>query len=459
LNVPIEIKKGSNISFWVSVRAGFPLLCLLMGDFMSFSKPSSAGVGLLIDFETYRLVIFGGIYLLAAWIVYLRRVDFYSLMNGHWIYILFLAYAFSSFMWSVNPIKNFVVCGHLLGHYLIAMAWLLMFRGHEVSLLRVYCIFSYAFIPACLITGFFFPDRNIHVLTGRWMGLTWNPNSLGSATMICIWANMSYLLYVEKTLMRVWIGIVLAGAVVLLAGAGSVTSTALSAFVVLGVPLFYWFANSRNVFVAMFKVAYSGLILIGIFGFIYATQPELLEASRVLGSVGRDTNLTGRASLWAIAHAAIDERPWLGWSFDGLESLPSKYSIQYNQFHNGYLDLMVRGGMIGLGFIIIFAVSIAWRLIKLASLNKRLFASYSVLFTIIMLQNVSEATLAIAPHQLWLLFTFLYIGVSPNIYKWYETGVIETKKWGWGDRAVEATGKAVAPIQRAPSAARPRIGI
>ncbi|MGB9149751.1 MAG: O-antigen ligase family protein [Burkholderiales bacterium] len=421
------INKGQKVSYWESVKVGFPLLCLLMGDFISFSKPSESGSGMFIDFETYRLVVFGGIYLLSAWAIYLRRVDFYSMMNGHWPYVFFLIYAFSSSLWAAYPAKALIISGHLLGHYIIAVAWLLMFRGYEVSLLRAFCMFSYVFIPACLITAVFFPDRNIHVLTNRWMGLTWNPNSLGGAVMICVWANISYLLYAEKTQMRLLIILMVAGSFILLVGAGSVTSMALSAIVVAGVPLLYWFARSRNAINASLKIAYSGAIIFGIFGYFYATQPELFEANRVLGSVGRDSNLTGRASLWAIANAAIDERPWLGWSFDALQSLPSKYSIRYYHFHNGYLDLMVRGGRIALGFIVFFAVTSAIRLVRIAPFNPRLFASYGVLLAIILLQNVSESTFGTAPNQLWLLFTFLYIGVSPRIYRWYETGVLETK--------------------------------
>lgn len=441
------VQKGQAISYWNSVKAGFPLLCLLMGDFITIAKPAADGHGMLMDFETYRLFIFGGLYLFSAWVIYLRRVDFYTLMNGHWLYIVFLIYAFSSFLWAVNPVKALTVCSHLLGHYLIAMAWLLMFRGHEISLLRVYCLFSYVFIPACLVTALFFPDRNIHVVTGRWMGLTWNPNSLGGAVMICVWANVSYFLYAEKLLMRLWIGVSILGAFVLLVGAGSVTSLALSAAVVLGVPLFYWFASSRSGITAAFKMSYAGLILLGIFGYIYATQPELFEANRVLGSVGRDSNLTGRSTLWAIARAAIDERPWLGWSFDALESLPSRYSIRFNQFHNGYLDLMVRGGMIALGFVIFFALSTAFRIIKLAPGNKKMAASYGVLLLIIMMQNTSETTFGTAPNPLWLLFTFLYIGVSPQVTNWYETGVLEAKKKKALLSATETAEISIAPLQ------------
>jgi O-antigen ligase len=429
--VRATVEIDERISFWRSVKIGLPLLALILGDCISFDKFTTEGSGgLFINFETYRLVVFGGLYLASAWLIYLRRADFYSLMEGHWSYIFFLLFAFSSILWTANPLKNLVVCAHLLGHYFIAVAWLLLFRGHEVTLIRLYCMFSYFFIPACLVTALFFPGRNIHEPTGRWMALTWNPNSLGSLTMICIWANISYFFYAERKLMRLWILITIPAGFVLLFGAGSVTSLGLTSLVIILVPLFYWFANSRNVVSAALKIAYSSIISFGIAGYFYATQPELFEAKKILGSVGRDARLTGRADLWDIAWKAIAERPFLGWSYDNLASLPSRFSIEYHQFHNGYLDLWVRGGLISLGFLLYFAASTGVRVIRLAPSNKKLAAAYGALLVIIMLQNISEATFATGPNPLWLLFTFLYVGVSPRIVKWYETGVLEKMKWG-----------------------------
>lgn len=438
---------------------GLPLLFLLMADFINIAKPSPEGSGIFMDAETYRLMIFGSVYVLSAWIIYLRRVDFYSLMRGHWMYIFFLIYAFLTFLWSSYPVKTITFSGHLLGHYLVAAAGLLMFRGNEVSLFRVYCMFSYIFVPGCLIVGFFFPDRNIHVETGRWMGLTWNPNGLGSAVMICIWANISYLLYAKSFLMRFLIGLSIAGSIVLLVGSGSVTAIALSALVLIGTPLFYWFAKSRNGVTAGLKIAYSSLIIFGVLGFFYSTQPDIFDTNRILGSVGRDSNLTGRGTLWAIAYSAIDERPWLGWSFDALNSLPTKYKIKYNQFHNGYLDILVRGGMVALGFVIFFAVTTAIRLIRLAPLNNGMAAGYGSLLVVIMLHNTSEASFASGPNPLWLLFTFLYIGASPRFRRWDETGVLEElKKKRFARSSKEAVSSADAmftPIFNGPQQGKP----
>ncbi len=456
------IPKDQKISFWGSIKHGFPLMCLLMGDFITIEKPSKEGVGLLIDTETYRLVVFSFVYLLSAWVIYLRRKDFSKLMRGHWIFIAFVLYAMASFLWSANPVKAISSSAHLLGHYLIAVAALLMFRGHEVTVLRVYSMFSFLFVPACLATALLFPYRNIHIETGRWMALTWNPNTLGYISLIMVWANVSYFFYATSNWMRLMLILATVGALVLILGSGSVTAASLAVFVIFGVPTFIWFASSRSASEAVIRIASVSLLVFGVAGYFYATSPELFEVNRALGSVGRDSSLTGRAGLWEIAWKAIHDKPWFGWSFDFLQSLPTKYQIRYNQFHNGYLDIMVRGGVVALGFIIIFAVTTAVRIIKIAPMNKRFAASFGVLLIVLMLHNYSEASFGTAPNPLWLLFTFIYIGVSPNIVRWYETGIIEVKKPRRSREELEELKEASLPAQvvtRQPQAARTRMGL
>jgi O-antigen ligase len=424
------IPKSETISFFKSIQNGLPLFFLLLVDLISF-KSAQGGGELASEQDPTRVIVFGGIYCVALWIIYLRRVDYYSLMRGHWTYILFILYAFSTMFWSAYPAKTVITAGHLLGHYFVVVSVLLMFRGHEVSLLRVYCLFSYFFIPACLITALYFPAQNIYDFSGRWKGLTNNPNTLGADTMICVWANISYLFYAQRKLARIWIVAMLVGGFVLLKGAGSVTSLSLSVFAVVAVPLFYWFASSRNGVTAALKIGYSSLIIFGALGYFYATHPEIFDSNKVLGSVGRDSNMTGRTMLWGIAWQAIAEKPWFGWSFDVLQSLPSKYSINFFQFHNGYLDIMVRGGRVALFFIIAFALSTAIRVVRIAPYNKALTASFGTLLCVIMIHNYTESSFAQTPNPMWLLFTFVYLGISPRIIKWYETGLLEVTKWKW----------------------------
>ena len=89
---------------------------------------------------------------------------------------------------------------------------------------------------------------------------------------------------------------------------------------------------------------------------------------------------------------------------------------------------MVRGGMIALSFIIIFAITTTVRIVRIAASNKALAASFGALLMLIMLHNISEASFAQTPNPLWLLFSFVFVGISPHIVRWYETGELEVKK-------------------------------
>ena len=66
--MPAAIPKNEIISFWTSVRQGAPLLFLLLVDMISIAKPTKEVSNLFLDSETYRILVFGGIYVLSVWI-------------------------------------------------------------------------------------------------------------------------------------------------------------------------------------------------------------------------------------------------------------------------------------------------------------------------------------------------------------------------------------------------------
>lgn len=83
--------------------------------------------------------------------------------------------------------------------------------------------------------------------------------------------------------------------------------------------------------------------------------------------IGGDSTFTGRTDLWDFALAAIAERPLTGYgyqSFWGVEgapqaSLPDGFLRRTPHAHNGYLDLALQGGLIGLALFGLLLVMVA----------------------------------------------------------------------------------------------------
>ncbi|MDR3555866.1 MAG: O-antigen ligase family protein [Syntrophobacteraceae bacterium] len=128
--------------------------------------------------------------------------------------------------------------------------------------------------------------------------------------------------------------------------------------------------------------------------------------------MGRQSNLTGRTELWASGAEAVARRPFLGWSFDSMASVLSKDIISYAQFHDGYLNLVVSGGFMGL----IMFILILFRYVRLSKhILKTEYAatvSMAILVMSILIHNISEASIMRVTHPLWLIFILCYFYVD-----------------------------------------------
>lgn len=98
-----------------------------------------------------------------------------------------------------------------------------------------------------------------------------------------------------------------------------------------------------------------------------------IDIGSLVDVIGRDSTFTGRAQLWELALAKVQERPFLGYGFWGFFSA-DPYSpawkfwehFQYfvtDTFHNSAIDIAVSLGFVGLGVLcatIFFAAQIVF---------------------------------------------------------------------------------------------------
>jgi O-antigen ligase len=98
--------------------------------------------------------------------------------------------------------------------------------------------------------------------------------------------------------------------------------------------------------------------------------------SAVLGLSGKDSTLTGRTDIWSGVWDAIEQRPWQGYGAGGVWSNPSvdpAWSILrglgFTVFHshNGFLEILLLLGVIGLGLYL----WLMWSTVRLAVSNLR----------------------------------------------------------------------------------------
>jgi O-antigen ligase len=137
------------------------------------------------------------------------------------------------------------------------------------------------------------------------------------------------------------------------------------------------------------------------------------NADALLGIVGKDATLTGRTDMWPYVLEKIEQRPWLGYGYSGFwqgldgESAYVWYAIRWNapNSHNGYLDLWLNLGLLGLSVFVIGFVSNFIRTLIRVRLSRTPEAVWSPLFMVFtLIANQTETSLMVQNDIFWVLF-------------------------------------------------------
>ena len=366
-----------------------------------------------------QLIIRGSAYLIAL-LLFLREFS----RNAEWlfgkiIFLFFVTYILMSGSWSDYPIKVFINWGHQAGVALSVMVAALYFMENEESVYRFVAYISGIGLAVSLVAIMAFPSIGLNY-DGRWQGLTGNPNTLGVICVVSIWANMAVFLSSERGRIPILNLALLILSLVLLFGAGSRTSMVVGLFVILAMP--FLVGMERNaILIRKFKagmLVYLGLLLVSL---LQVVMPDVLTFDGSMKVVGRETNLSGRIGLWELALQEFYERPVLGWSFDSnMTVLKHMSDINIGQFHNGYIDVLVRGGMVGLMFLLLFLARIYFMVGEKKKVDYRNASIFLVLFLAVLLHNISEASFVRGAHILWILMMFSYFYLDADSCRGYK---------------------------------------
>lgn len=137
----------------------------------------------------------------------------------------------------------------------------------------------------------------------------------------------------------------------------------------------------------------------------------------ILAFFGKDPGLTGRTEFWGQLLARLSNRWILGYGVNGFwqpwrgESNPANSIINANGFipphaHNGFLDLALNLGMVGLIlFVLALLGSLRQTLMSLLSSSNLDFVIPLIFLTYVIVANISETQL-LGDGYIWYLFIF-----------------------------------------------------
>jgi exopolysaccharide production protein ExoQ len=337
----------------------------------------------------------------AAMLVLARRKrNLTEILRQHkWLLVL-LAYMLASTLWS--DFTSIALRRWAREVIVLVMALLIVSEANPhqalASLLRRS---AYVLIPFSLSLIKYYPalGRQYGRWSGveMWTGVTGQKNMLGRLCIISIffllWALCQR--WPERPgtggRFQTWADVsVILIALYLLKGADSSTSLAT---LVVGTTTFLVLRLFRKL---KLLVPHGGLLALSVFLIGFGTSAPFLGGSTVATfstALNRDVTLTGRTEVWAAVLPAIQQQPLLGYGFGSFWTDARRELYEIPTAHNGYLDILLELGAVGLAFYTVWLLSCARQLHRALAQDYN-WASLAICFLIMgLVYNATESAL------------------------------------------------------------------
>ena len=296
--------------------------------------------------------------------------SFLIVLKENWLIFPFVIYSAVSLSWSVAPeisiarwltlICTIVFCGYIGVQYSLSQISdaLAMFGAYLLML----CVAMIISVPDVGI-------MNYYSIQGAWKGIFWHKNHMG---LIATFFNVLFLLKLLISYKRdikefvVWCLLYLFSLILIYktdSVAAYMTLILMHGFIFLALGyLKYKDKLTKSHYLFM-------LLLLAGFGFVV-----FINADFVLGLFNRNATLTGRVPMWShLFDLYLSKRPFLGYGFNGFWHVLSHEVVMGEVAHypdpiiisdNGFIDMLISGGFIGLFLFAIFYFGIWQRVVK-----------------------------------------------------------------------------------------------
>lgn len=339
-------------------------------------------------------VYYSFIFILSVIAIIPHYKSFFYWLNREKFILFFLIWAGVTVLIAINPFVAFKRYFQYITTSLVFISFFLNFSNEKLLLNILKYLFS-TYLVITLIICVLIPDAKDPAFN-TWRGLHATKNNLGQhAAIIIIFFTFQYVSSFSRLNKLYNIFFVLLSIILLI---GSVSMTNIVLINVFAI--FFFLLSSKKIlniigigynFVISLIVVYS--IIIGVTLILY---PEIFNI--FFDITGKDPTLTGRTDIWLLLLSQNTNNLITGVGFQSFwipEKLSKLTLFQYwlpNQSHNGYLDIILEIGIVGL----ILFLLVIYSFMKNAKTNNNYIWISIVFYTLLL--NLSESTL-IRPHH------------------------------------------------------------
>ena len=379
--------------------SGGPLNVVLSGGFSQGDKRMLAEPDFALTRNLFLLT-----YVIIAALLFIRwkrvvRAIPYSLII--WIMVGFAGF---SYFWSAIPGATLAGSMRLINTTLFGI-----YIATRYSPKQQLQLFGWAFgliVTLSLIYAVMLPKYGIMggTLAGTWRGIFTHKNTLGK--MMTLSSTIFTLLLLTDRKHRPILGIFLSLSVFLL-----LRTTSKGALVSLILML------SVTAVCQILRAQYRWMVVllgsIVLTAGVIATALVLNIETIVVDILGKDLTFTGRTDIWIAAIQLIKIRPWLGYGYEafwnGMDG-PSAYILRAVKWpvpdaHNGFVELTLNLGLIGLSiFIVGYVINLTRSIFKVRTTSGVDFIWPLLYLVYVPLSNFPEQSLLIPNNILWVIY-------------------------------------------------------
>jgi hypothetical protein len=410
----------TSLALWVPLIWIFIIASRLPSQWFGGGETESA-LEALQEGNPLDRTVFALLILLAVGILISRSFRWGNFLAHNFFLAAFLLFALVSVFWSDFSFVSFKRWFRDLGAYLVILVVLTDRQPLEAigTLLRRLC---YLLIPISILLIKYYPQMgkqyDFWIGTSVFVGATTSKNMLG---VLCLVSGIFFFWDIvtrwpdrkERPTRRIlFVNLAFIGMTLwLLHLADSATSRVCLTLGCLVVAAAHRKSMKRNPFLLKVLIPTS-LCLYMILQFGFGINGALA------GLVGRNSTFTGRTELWNIL-LSMHTNPLVGTGYEGfwlgprLQMIWAKFAV-VNEAHNGYLEIYLNLGLIGLfllsGFLITSYRTICKRLMPHSSFG----ALSLALWTVLLFYNVTEAAFK-GGQLMWLAFLLGAISVPPRV--------------------------------------------
>ncbi|HDZ00136.1 MAG TPA: O-antigen ligase family protein [Nitrospirae bacterium] len=292
-----------------------------------------------------------------------RKINWHKIfVDNRWLLLLFF-YMLVSILWSDYPfvsVKRWIRASGTIVMALVVLTGPSPLAGIESIFRRM----IYILIPFSALLVKYFPEYGVQY--GRWSGeASWVGTAIGKnglgvlcmiSALVMIWTFAKSMKQTKRpsdyyeTMANV---VVLGLTFWLLKGPGGAYSATSIVTLIVGIITLFTLRSMKS-------ITKWNLILPFGLAFMLMSFLSINPVALVASLTGRDVTLTGRADMiWSQLIPVFQEHPVIGTGYGGFWISPLSLGpkLTINQAHNGYLDILIELGIVGLILFIIVMIA------------------------------------------------------------------------------------------------------